>query len=81
MEEDEIEAWYEAEKEKLTQELFNSMSKTKDKDVLEEKYKVDMKKLHEEYEKRIDVSLGKKKRKIGKKSEGFFKRFFKMGKK
>ena len=77
MKEEEIEAWYEAEKERLTKGLMDSLAKTKEKDVLEKKYKEDMKKLHSEYEKRMEKSISKRKERIGKTSKGFFKRFFK----
>lgn len=75
MEEEEIEEWYELEKENLTQELLDSLAKTKERDGLEKKYSEDLKRLHSEYEKRMEKFLVKKKSRIGKQSKGFLRRF------
>ena len=74
MEEEQIEDWYDKEKERLTQEFQDSLAKAKDKEILETMYKEKMKKLHSEYEKRMKKSIEKRKNKGSKPSIGFFKR-------
>lgn len=50
MKQEEIEAWYEAEKEKATAQFGKALNNGKDRDEEEKKFKTKMKELHRKYE-------------------------------
>ena len=54
MEEEKIEAWYDKEKEKLRLLLANGVSKPEARETAEEQYRLQMKELREQYEKKIE---------------------------